>query len=58
MVLVHGDGLPVSAEGLQRRLSEAGVLVGSISEHTLRFVTHRDVDGDDVERVLDIVRGL
>ncbi len=58
MVLVHGDGLPVSAEGLRRRLSEDGVLVSAVSAGTLRFVTHCDVDSDDVERVLESMRAL
>jgi threonine aldolase len=55
MVLVHDPGLPVSAEELRSALAEAGVLVGAISKHTLRFVTHRDVDEADLDRLLDIV---
>ncbi|MDF1594541.1 MAG: GntG family PLP-dependent aldolase [Acidimicrobiia bacterium] len=58
MVVVHGEGLPVGAGELQTRLAEAGVLVGSISKNSLRFVTHRDVDSRDVGRVLDVLGSL
>jgi threonine aldolase len=58
MVLVHSRGLPVEIGEFQSRLADAGVLVGSISAHTLRFVTHRDVNSEDVGRVLDIVGAL
>jgi threonine aldolase len=39
-------------------LREQGVLVGTIDPHTVRFVTHKDVDDDDVRRftsALDVV---
>ncbi len=58
MVLVRGDGLPVSTAEFQTLLQEAGVRVGSISPETLRFVTHRDVDERDVQRVLDVAARL
>ena len=58
MVLVQDHGLPLAAGEFKARLAEAGVLVGSTSKHTLRFVTHRDVDADDVARVLNVLGQL
>ena len=58
MVLVHGGGLPVEISEFQSRLADSGVLVGSISPRTLRFVTHRDVNSNDVDRVLEVVGRL
>ena len=58
MVLVRDHGLPVSASQLQAHLSDAGIKVGSISSDTLRFVTHRDVDHHDVDRVLAVIADL
>jgi threonine aldolase len=58
MVLVVEEGLPTTITGFSERLAEAGVRVGSISNDTLRFVTHRDVNSVDVGRVLDVLRSL
>jgi len=58
MVLVLEQGLPMTITGFADRLAEAGVRVGSISNDTLRFVTHRDVNSADVGRVLDVLRSL
>lgn len=41
---------------LKDRLSSEGVLVGSMRPGMLRFVTHRDVDERDVDRLLAAVR--
>jgi len=58
MVLVLEHGLPTTITGFADRLAEAGLRVGSISNDTLRFVTHRDVNSADVGRVLDVLRSL
>lgn len=58
MVLVRDRGLPVSISQFQSRLGNVGVKVGSISRDTLRFVTHRDVDDQDVDRVLGVLEEL
>jgi threonine aldolase len=55
MVLVRESGLPQPITVFQERLTDAGVRVGSISNDTLRFVTHRDVDANDVDRVLEVL---
>ncbi len=39
-------------------LAAGGVLAGTIDVDTVRFVTHHDVDDDDLTRVVDAVRGL
>ena len=38
--------------------SVMGVRAGTIDVDTVRFVTHHDVDDDDLTRVVDAVRGL
>jgi threonine aldolase len=58
MVLVRESGLPQPISVFQERLTDAGVRVGSISNDTLRFVTHRDVDANDVGRVLEVLSDL
>jgi len=54
MVLVDQLGLPISADQLMAALAGVGVKVGLIRRGVLRFVTHRDVDGADVSRVLSM----
>ncbi len=58
MVMVDEAGLPAPAARLQEELAAAGVRVGFIKPGVLRFVTHHDVDGGDVDRVLDAARRL
>jgi threonine aldolase len=45
-------------EDVLAKLEGRGVLAGTIDPETLRFVTHRDVDDDDVERALQAFRDL
>jgi threonine aldolase len=40
------------------RLAVAGVRSGTIDPRTVRFVTHKDVDDDDVARVIAAFDGL
>jgi threonine aldolase len=40
------------------KLSAAGVRVGTIDPRTVRFVTHKDVDDDDVARTVAALDGL
>lgn len=58
MVLVDQKGLPVTMAAFQEALAAAGVLVGSISPEVLRFVTHRDVNAADVDRVVEVLRSF
>ena len=52
IVVVDGNALDVAPERLQEHLAEKGILVGFIKPGVLRFCTHRDVDSEDIERVL------
>jgi threonine aldolase len=58
MVLVDEAGLPCEAAELRDRLAARGVKVGLSKPGVLRFVTHRDVDRGDVDRVLATVDQL
>jgi threonine aldolase len=52
MVHVRVDRLPFPLESWQHRLQAAGVKVLAPFGGILRIVTHRDVDGGDVDRLL------
>jgi len=58
MVLVDGESVPGGAEAFHLALADAGVLVGYTRPGVLRFVTHRDVDGGDVDRVVAVAVSL
>ena len=58
MVVVHDSGLPFPAERLVDRLAAEGVLTAFITPGVLRFCTHRNVDGEDVARVLAVADTL
>ena len=49
MVCARADRLP---DDLLRRLDTEGIRAGTIDTRTIRFVTHKDVDDADLERVL------
>ncbi len=52
--IVFVDLAPDKASGVVERLRQAGVLCTGL--YRLRFVTHLDVDADDIERAIDILR--
>jgi threonine aldolase len=58
MVLVDGTRLSVEPEAFRGALADEGVLVGYIRPGVLRFVTHRNVDRADVERVAAVAGRL
>jgi len=58
MVLFDGAAVPGGAEAFRLALADAGVLVGYTRPGVLRFVTHRDVDAGDVDRVVAVAVSL
>lgn len=58
MVLFDTAATPWSDVELIEAFSRQGILVGDITPGTLRFATHRDVDGDDVDKVFAIIDAL
>jgi threonine aldolase len=40
------------------RLARRGVLCGTIDPGTIRFVVHKDVDDDDLERAIEAIAGI
>ncbi len=58
MVLLDEVGLPFRLASFVAGLDAAGVRVGLIKPGVLRFVTHRDVDDADVDRVLAVADAL
>jgi threonine aldolase len=44
--------------GFVERLAERGVLAGTIDTETTRLVTHKDVDDDDIARVVHALDAL
>ena len=55
MVYVETAG---DARQLRIKLAENNVLVIEVAPRTLRFVTHHDVDAEDVQRALAVVRSI
>jgi threonine aldolase len=49
IVCVEGDRCP---EQLVARLEEHGIRSGTLDARTVRFVTHKDVDDDDIDRTI------
>lgn len=58
MVVVDDAGLPCTAGQFVKSLAAAGVLTADIVPGVLRFVTHRNVDKSDVDRVLAVADSL
>lgn len=58
MVVVNEAGVPGGEGALQGALSAEGIRVSTITPGRLRFVTHSDVNSQDVERVLRILGDL
>ncbi|MFS8570984.1 MAG: low-specificity L-threonine aldolase [Thermaerobacter sp.] len=46
------------APEFSRRLAEAGVLALDVDRRRVRFVTHKDVNRDDIDRALAVIAGL
>jgi threonine aldolase len=55
MVCAAADRLPAD---LLERLDADGIRAGTIDTRTVRFVTHKDVDDADLERVLKTLAGI
>lgn len=56
MVFLDQAHLPFPLDGLLADLRSNGVLVGKLSLEIARIVCHQDVDADDAERLLAVVR--
>lgn len=56
IVIADVSDLGVTAERFLEDVREAGVLGTAMGEHLARFVTHWDVDRDDVEEAVDRIR--
>jgi threonine aldolase len=57
MVIADVRALPDGPAGVIATLAAVGVVVAEFPVGHIRFVTHRDVDGSDVERVLAALAG-
>jgi len=55
MVMCDVDELGVSADLFVKELRDHGVLVNNISKTRVRFVTHRGIEREDIERALCII---
>lgn len=58
MVVVEEAKLPGGIGSFQNALAGVGIRVATITPGRLRFVTHHDVDTEDVTKVLKILREL
>jgi threonine aldolase len=58
MVLVDAGAFPFPVAELVDGLAGRGVVIGTLGPRMIRLVTHRDVNADDVERLLSVVDEL
>jgi threonine aldolase len=58
MVIVDGGEFPFSVSELTARLRERGVIISTLSPRVIRLVTHRDVNENDVGRLLAVIDEL
>jgi len=58
IVIADVSGTGMDSEGFAGKLKDRGVGAVTFSPRLVRFVTHRDVDRRDVERVLEITASL
>jgi hypothetical protein len=50
------SGTGMGSNDFTRRLADKGLLIGSVNNETVRFVTHMDADRAGCERAVEIVR--
>ncbi|MGA7269959.1 MAG: GntG family PLP-dependent aldolase [Acidimicrobiia bacterium] len=55
MVNVAAAALPAPMEAIKETLSRHGIVTGGVFAGNWRLVTHRDVDGDDVGRLISAI---
>ena len=55
--IVIADTKKLSTEILSK-LSEKGIKASSFGDYKIRFVTHRDISMDKVDKVCEIIKGL
>jgi len=56
ILIVDISGTGVGSSDFTRRLAEKGLLIGSVNNEIVRFVTHMDVDRAACERAVEIVK--
>jgi len=56
ILIVDISGTNLASNDFTRRLAEKGLLIGSVNNEIVRFVTHMDVDRAACERAIQIVR--
>lgn len=55
MVVVDGGVFPFPVVELVDRLKGKGIVISALGPRMIRLVTHRDVNGDDVDRLLRVL---
>ena len=55
MVMCDVAGLGILADAFVEKLRVHGVLVNSMSKTRVRFVTHRGIEKEDIEKTLQII---
>ena len=55
IIFVDTSPIGVNALDLTTRLKEKGILIGGRNETTIRFVTHLDIDREDIDQVLEVI---
>ena len=55
ILILSLEKLPLTAAEFVQRLQEHGVLAGAVTEKALRFVTHKDVNKEQIKTALRII---
>lgn len=58
MVVVDARAFPFQVADLVDSLHREGIIIGALGPHMIRLVTHRDVNADDVARLLRAMDGM
>jgi threonine aldolase len=58
ILIVDISSTGIGANDFTRRLGEKGLLIGSVNNEIVRFVTHMDVDRPACERAIEVVRDV
>ena len=58
IVALDLSGLNITANDLNNQLKEAGILASALGPKFLRVVTHLDITGSDMEKILDVLPKL
>lgn len=58
MIMFSIEGLEMDSDHFIEKLKERGVLANSVGRYRIRFVTHREIANEDIDKVVEIVKRI